>query len=102
MKLEATFWTADGNDVMSGERLIATVWHELDESEKVAQDIATAVNYRGIFLDLITVMGELLGHFSQLSGEHAPPPELAARYGELSERFSAMNETLLPKQEGGA
>ncbi len=102
MKLETAFWTADGNSVMSGERLVATVWHELDEAENVAQDIVTAVNFRGIYVDLITVMGELLKHFSQLSDEHAPPPELIARYGVVGERFGAMNETLLPKQEGSA
>ncbi len=102
MKLETAFWTADGNDIMNGEHLVATVWHELDESEKVAQDIVVAVNFRGVFLDLITVMGELLGHFGQLPDEHAPPPELTARYGMVAERFGDMNKTLLPKQEGGA
>ncbi len=100
--MKAEFWTADGLDVMSGERLIATVWHELDEAEKVAQNIVNAVNFRGVYLDLITVMGELLKHFSQLSDEHAPPAELLARYGELGDRFVAMNAALLPKQGGGA
>ncbi len=100
--MKAEFWTADGLDVMSGERLIATVWHELDEAQKVAQDITVAVNFRGIYLDLVTVMAELLDHFSKLRDEHAPPPGLIARYAELGDRFSAMNDALLPKRGGGA
>ncbi len=100
--MKAAFWTADGNDVMSGEHLVATVWHELDESERVAQNIVTAVNFRGIYLDLITVMGELLGYFSNVPDQTDPPAELVARYGELADRFGSMGETLLPGQRGSA
>ncbi len=98
--MKAEFWTADGLDIMSGERLVATVWHELDEAQKVAQDITVAVNFRGIYLDLITVMGELLHHFSNVPDQTDPPPELVARYGELADRFGSMGETLLPKRGG--
>ncbi len=101
-RMKAEFWTADGNDIMSGERLVATVWHELDEAEKVALDITIAVNFRSVYIDLITVMGELLNHFSQVPNQSEPPPELVARYGELADRFGSMGETLLPKRGGGA
>ncbi len=100
-QMKAAFWTADGLDIMSGEHLVATVWHEIDEAQKVAQDITIAVNFRGIYFDLVTVMSELLDHFSKLPDEHAPPPELIARYAELGDRFGAMNDALLPKQGGG-
>ncbi len=100
-QMKAEFWTADGLDIMSGERLIATVWHELDEAQKVAQDITIAVNFRGIYLDLVTVMGELLNHFSQVPNQSEPPPELVARYAELGDRFGAMNAALLPKRGDG-